>query len=141
MSKTPLMIGAIGVVAVLVLMLPVQGCAGDEGGIPPGGPDPNRASCSTLVFEYPTWGHTPGGEAGTDEAFTSADWVWRRMTVRALVASAVPLVLGLGMAWFLGRRSRTTGRAQRPLASRFLLGAAALVVLLLLVNFFLANPA
>ena len=138
MRKTPLLIGAIGAIVVLVLLLPI-GCSSTDGGIPPGGPDPNRASCRTLVVEEPSWGSTHGGEAGTDEAFTSVDWVWRRMTRRALAVSGLLLVLGLGIAWVLGRRSRARGVPPDPLPWRFLLGAGAFIFLLLAYNFFVGK--
>ena len=138
MSRPPLLIGTIGVIVVLVLLLPI-GCSGDDEGIPPGGPDPNSASCRTLLVEEPSWGSTLGGEAGTDGAFTSADWVWRRMTRRAFVVSGLPLVLGLGIAWVLGRRSRARGVPPEPLPWRFLLGAGAFIFLLLAYNFFVGK--
>ena len=87
-------------------MFPLGGCGSDEQGIPEGGPDPNAASCRGLILKE----GTAGGEAGTDEAFTSADLVFRRMALRALAVAAVPLVVGLAAAWFLGRRN---GRPSR----------------------------
>ena len=95
------MAGVIGALAVLILMLPLGGCGSTDQGIPEGGPDPNVASCSALLFKE----STAGGEAGTDEAFTSVDLVLRRMALRAAAVAAVPLVVGLAAGWFLGRRN------------------------------------
>ena len=104
--RTPLVAGVLGALAVLILMLPLGGCGSTDQGIPPGGPDPNGADCEGLLLEE----SSRGGEAGTDEGFTTVDLIVRRMALRAFAVAAVPLVVGLAAAWFLGRRN---GRPSR----------------------------
>lgn len=100
----PLAIGAAGMGIMFVLLAP-RGCYSTAQGIPPGGPDPNEAGCSSYLFDNPSWGATPGGEPGTDEEFESFDLVKRRMVERAVLVGAIPLVVGVAAAWILHRRT------------------------------------
>ena len=106
MAKGPLILGAIGAAIALIVLFPFAGCGSDDGGIPDRGPDPNAASCSSLVFDAPSWGRTSGGEPGTGEEFTSAQLVWRRMWTRAVGVAFVPLGAGLFASWMIGRSRR-----------------------------------
>jgi hypothetical protein len=89
----------------LALMFPV-GCGTTEIAIPEGGPDPNTASCSTLLFNDPTWGRMKRGHPGTDAETTTLDLLWRRMASRAAGVAAIPLAAGLIAGWLLGRRGQ-----------------------------------
>ena len=103
MKRWIVLLGVIGVVVVLVLLFPI-GCGSTDPGIPPGGPDPNAASCSTLLFEER--GSTPGGDAATDEEFTSVDLVWRRIAVRAVAVAGIFVMVALVARWLVEKHTR-----------------------------------
>jgi hypothetical protein len=103
MRRISIIVGGVGAVIALGLLFPV-GCGSTEIAIPEGGPDPNAASCSTLVFDEPSWAQIEDGHPRTDRETTSHDLLWRRMTSRAVGVAAIPLAAGLIAAWLLGRR-------------------------------------
>jgi hypothetical protein len=102
--KSPVVIAGICALVTFVLLFPA--CGSTEIGIPPGKRDPNEASCDTILFDYPPWGHTPGNEPGTSESFTSYDLVWRRSMIRAAIPAAAFLLLGLIVGWVTGKRRK-----------------------------------
>jgi hypothetical protein len=104
LKRLPIIVGGMGAVIALVLMFPV-GCGTTEIAIPDDGPDPNTASCSTLLLRDPTWGRLEGGQPGTDAETSTLDVLWRRMASRAAGVAAVPLGAGLIAGWLLGRRT------------------------------------
>jgi hypothetical protein len=93
--------GSIVALAALVVLFPVN-CESTLIEMPPGGPDPNGAFCSTAVFAR--LDSVQGGHPSTHEEFTTADLVRQRMAIRALAASAVPLLLGMAGGRLLARR-------------------------------------
>jgi hypothetical protein len=108
MKQLPVGVGVAGMLAALALLFPL-GCGSTEMPIPPGGPDPNIAYCSTAIFEDPSWGGTEGGHPWTGERLTSETFVFGRMALVALLAAAVPLTAGLAVNRWLQRRRKANG--------------------------------
>lgn len=92
--------GVLGAFGVLVVLFPT-GCGNTDKGFPPGGPDPNAAACSTLAVHQ--LGSIEQGPPSTDREFTSADFLQRRMALRAVTAASI-FVLAGGAAELLTRR-------------------------------------
>lgn len=91
--------------AVLLVLFYPWSCAVTAMGIPPGGPDPNSASCGSLV---PAGSISVQGEPGTDRTLTSEDVLWQRVLARtALLLS--PLLVGV-----LLEAAALRQRRQRP---------------------------
>jgi hypothetical protein len=98
-----IIVGGIGAAIALALMFPL-GCGTTEIAIPEGGPDPNTASCSTLLFNDPEWGRMEGGQPDTDANSTTLDLLWRQMASRSAGVAAIPLAGSLITGWLLRQR-------------------------------------
>lgn len=101
--RPPLVAGAVVALGALIVLFPGS-CQSTAIGIPPGGPDPNDATCSTALFDALD-SSVEGGHPSTHEGFTSVDLLRRRMATRALVAAVIPLFTALAGARLLRGRS------------------------------------
>lgn len=88
-------------------------------GIPPGGPDPNGAGCSTFLITSPSWASLGGGHPETDEETDTVDLLKSRLHTAAAVAAIVILTAGLLTGRLVARRGelsmkRKQGSANAP---------------------------
>ena len=114
------MLGIAGAIVVLIAWFPTS-CVQTTMGLVSAGspdsdtalPDPNSASCSSLLFEH--LASIPGMSPHTRPPdISSTDVLSARLAVRALGVSAISLLGGLASGWWLarpGRRSDSTAVA------------------------------
>lgn len=87
----------------LAALVPKE-CIGTLIGIPPGGPDPNGASCSTFLVTSPSWASLEGGHPDTNEQTYTMELLKSRLHLAAAVAALVVLSAGLIAGRVVGRR-------------------------------------
>lgn len=101
----PVLLGVGGAMLVYALMFPFE-CGGTDVGSPPGGPDMNDYHCDSILLHSPDpagslKGPTPGSDPDTK---TGLDVLQTQMMLRGSAVAVVPVMVGLGVGWWLGTR-------------------------------------
>ena len=97
----PVLVATVCALLAMGALFPKE-CFGTLAGVPPGGPDPNPAQCSTYLITSPSWASMAGGHPDTDEQTDTVALVARRLHLAGAGAALIILITGL----MLGRLFR-----------------------------------
>jgi len=107
---SPVAAGVFFGLLIIMMFFPI-GCRTTMMGAADGSPDPNSASCQSLMFDH--LGTLAGGSPATSlPERTSLDILTRRLRVRAIGASVLVIVGGVAWGWWSGRRLHTDSSPQ-----------------------------